>query len=314
MLPSRSNSRLQNSNTNLRGRNSKEVKPKNYAAWEGVLSSTSPINNSRSFESFAQNWRSSSRQELHDTSSENDFFDGRQSFPFNRSSVSLNKSFPPGDQSETNITDNQHVPLRSYSKFDERYYEFLSSSRLIYNSPDHKASSELLIEKIKSGGYVDFSDFLPQNILEYTAWDNRHVSHSVDASSTPQITEFAEWIQCMMVYVSVLCEEYPERTADMLGYIANIAMLYQDSDERGAWLRYDVAFRRKASSRRLLTWSKWDKDLWVLATSSEARQNVRCKSCLTSMHDEESCPFSKQAVEFEQLKRSQSHIIERSLD
>ena len=308
------------SSHSFRSRNGREdTKRTGSAAWEGVLSSTS-LNRGRSFENVAKNWRSSSRKDLEETESEEEL-DGQRSLGLNRSSMSvgLNKSFPWGSKSE--MTTQEHSPkqsrspspLRSYSKFDQSYNEFLSSSRLIQNtsSPDQHSISEFLIEKIKSGKYVDFSDFLPHNILEYTAWDNKHVSRTMDESSLPKVTEFAEWVQCMMLYISILCEEYPERIIDLLGYVTNIAMLYQDSDEKGAWLRYDEAFRRKASLRRLTSWSKWDKELWVLASSSEARRSVSCKSCLTSMHDEDSCPFSQQAVEFDRLRKTQSQELER---
>lgn len=289
-----------------------------FAAWEGVLSSTSPIKRGRSFENLTNNWRSSSRKDVHESDSEEEL-DGRRSLALNRSSMSvgLNKSFPWGNKSEMNIPEREQTrspsPLRSYSKFDQSYNDFLNSNRLLHNASnsDQSAMSELLIEKIKSGHYIDFASFLPQNILEYTAWDNKHVSRTVDGSSAPKVTEFAEWVQCMMVYISILCQEYPERMTDLLGYVTNVAMLYQECDEKGAWLRYDEAFRRKASLRRLTTWSKWDKELWVLASSSEARRNISCKSCLTSVHDDKSCPFSPQAMEFDQLKRSQSHEAER---
>jgi hypothetical protein len=304
----------------FRSKHGKDVpKRTSSAAWEGVLSSTSPTRG-RSFENLTQNWRSSSRKDVYDTDSEGEL-DEQRSLGLNRSSMSvgLNKSFPWGNKSEMNVEEispkqgRSPSPLRSYSKFDQSYNEFLKSSRLIHNTsdPGQKSISEFLIEKIKSGKYVDFAGFLPHNILEYTAWDNKHVSRTVDGSSVPKVTEFAEWVQCVMVYISILCQEYPERTTDLLGYVTNIAMLYQESDEKGAWLRYDEAFRRKASLRRLTSWSKWDKELWVLASSSEARRNVSCKSCLTSMHDEESCPFSQQAVEFDRLRKSQSHEVER---
>ena len=305
------------SSHSFRSRNGKEgPKRTGSAAWEGVLSATSPIRG-RSFENVAQNWRSLSRKDGTDSEEEMD----ERSLGLNRSSMSvgLNKSFPWGSKSDMNVQDESPKhgrspsPLRTYSKFDQSYNEFLTSSRLIHGTFNHEqqSMSEYLIEKIKSGSYVDFADFLPHNVLEHTAWDNKHVSRTVDGSSVPKVTEFAEWIQCMMLYVSILCQEYPERIADLLGYVTNIAMLYQESDEKGAWLRYDEAFRRKASLRRLTTWSKWDKELWVLASSSEARRNISCKSCLTSMHDEESCPFSQQAVEFDHLRRTQSQESER---
>ena len=307
------------SSHSFRSRNGKEApKRATSAAWEGVLSSTSPIRG-RSFENLAQNWRSSSRKDVYDTDSDVEL-DGERSTGLNRSSMSvgLNKSFPWGNKSEMNVQDypkqsRSPSPLRSYSKFDQSYNEFLSSSRLIHNTsnPDQQSMSEFLIEKIKNGNYVDFADFLPHNILEYTAWDNKHVSRTTDGLSAPKVTDFGEWIQCMMVYISILCQEYPERITDLLGYVTNVAMLYQESDEKGAWLRYDEAFRRKASLRRLTTWSKWDKELWVLASSSEVRRSVNCKSCLTSMHDEESCPFSRQAVEFDRLRKAQGQEGER---
>lgn len=305
-------------------KNGKE-KPKRTtsAAWEGVLSSTSPINRGRSFENLAENWRSSFRKDVYGSDSEEELDEPRdeqRSLGLNRSSTSVgfSKSFPWGSKSDMNAPEGSPKqsrspsPLRSYSKFDQSYNEFLNSSRLIHNTSnrDQQAMSEFLVKRIKGGQYVDFADFLPRDILEYAAWDNKHISRTLGGTA-PKVTEFGEWIQCMMVYIAILCEEYPERITDLLRYVTNVAMLYQESDEKGAWLRYDEAFRRKASLRRLTSWSKWDKELWVLASSSEARRNVACKSCLTSRHDEESCPFSQQAVEFDRLRRSQSQESER---
>ena len=284
------------------------------AAWEGMFAS--PSNHPEKSGEILQNssWRNYSGKEVYDTESDEEV---PRFSPLNRSS----NQFPWGMRSEMSRSEGHPEqsrspsPVRSYSRFDQSYNDFLSSSRLaqtISTNPDEQKMSAKLTQKIISGQYVDFSDFLPHNVLEVTAWDNKHVSRTLDGTNTPKVTEFSEWVQCMMVYISVLSQEYPERTGDLLGYVVNISMLYQGSDEKGAWLRYDEAFRRKASLRRLASWSRWDKELWVLASSSEARYNVNCKSCLSYTHDDGSCPFSEQAKEFSNHHMIQPHSQEQS--
>lgn len=283
------------------------------AAWEGMFASPSPPREKSRENLQGSNWRAESRKDVYETESDEEI--PRPS--------SLNKStsnqFPWGKRSEMSLAEEypkqsrSPSPLRSYSKFDQSYNDFINSSRLgqsISSKPDQHTMSLQLIERINSGQYVDLADFLPHNVLEFSAWDNKHVSRTFDGGVVPKVTEFAEWVQCIMVYISVLSQEYPERTGDLLGYVINISMLYQESDEKGAWLRYDEAFRRKASLQRLVSWSKWDKELWVLATSSEARHNVGCKSCLSYTHDNESCPFSQQVKEFNNQQRLQARTQE----
>lgn len=285
------------------------------AAWEGMFSSPS-AQRQRSTESVhGDTWRNGSRKDVYDTDSDEEI--PRLSSGL-KSLQNSSAQFPWGMQGEGNRTEDYRKqsrspsPHRSYSRFDQTYNEFLNSNRLsrtISTHPDQQsAMSAKLIEKIKSGQYIDFSEFLPYNVLESAAWNNKHVSKTLDGAS--KVTEFSEWVQCMMVYISVLCQEYPDRIGDLLGYVVNISMLYQESDEKGAWLRYDEAFRRKASLRSLVSWSKWDKELWVLASSSEARHNVGCKSCLSYEHDDKSCPYSQQVKESNDHRRVQGHSQE----
>lgn len=278
------------------------------AAWEGMFASPSAQRQSGVESVHGGTWRNGSRKDIYDTDSD-------EEIPRSSSGLkSLHNSsaqFPHGMQEQVNRTEDYRKqsrspsPHRSYSRFDQTYNEFLKSNRLaqtISTNPDkHSAMSTKLVEKIKSSQYIDFSEFLPHNVLESTAWNDKHVSKTLDGAS--KVTEFSEWVQCMMVYISVLSREYPERIGDLLGYVVNISMLYQESDEKGAWVRYDEAFRRKASLRRLVSWSKWDKELWVLASSSEARHNVSCKSCLSYEHDDKSCPFSQQVKEFNEIRQ-----------
>ena len=256
----------------IRPKSGKASSKRPSPAWEGKLDSRSGQRVRSTEDLTRETWRNNSRKGvLYDSESEEEEIVQQAS----RLSLKSSQQFPRASRSEMDASGDsqkQRSPLspqRSYSKFDTSYNDFLNSSRLaqtISTNPEKQKLSLHLIEKIKNEDYIDFGDFLPQNVLEFTAWDNKHVTRTMDNSQMPKVTEFSEWVQCMMVYVSVLVQEYPERIADLLGYVLNISMLYQESDEKGAWIRYDDAFRRKAALRKGLSWSKWDKELWVLAS------------------------------------------------
>ena len=142
-----------------------------------------------------------------------------------------------------------------------------------------------IVKQIREGKYVNFQELLPEN-LDKENVKNRFVDE------TERVDEVTKWTDCMAAYIAVFTCDYPNRIRDLLAYQGIITRLYRECQDKRAWQRYDVAFRRKASQNGLKDWSTVDENLWIMASSRDARRAVLCKACLSLAHDQSSCPLN----------------------
>lgn len=142
-----------------------------------------------------------------------------------------------------------------------------------------------IVAQIREGKYVNFQELLPENLGKENAKNKMLIDE------TERIDDVTKWIDCMAVYIAVFTCSYPNRIRDLLAYQGIITRLYRECQDKKAWQRYDVAFRRKASQSGLKDWSTVDENLWIMASSRDARRAVLCKACLSLAHDQASCPL-----------------------
>ena len=142
-----------------------------------------------------------------------------------------------------------------------------------------------IVAKIREGRYINFQEILPENLERETTDSNKSIDE------TERVDDITKWTDCMAAYIAVFTCDHPNRIRDLLAYQGIITKLYRECQDKRAWQRYDVAFRRKASQNELKNWSTVDENLWILASSRDARRAVLCKACLSLAHDQASCPF-----------------------
>lgn len=142
-----------------------------------------------------------------------------------------------------------------------------------------------IVAKIREGRYINFQEILPENLERETTDSNKSIDE------TERVDDITKWTDCMAAYIAVFTCDHPNRIRDLLAYQGIITKLYRECQDKRAWQRYDVAFRRKASQNELKNWSTVDENLWIMASSRDARRAVLCKACLSLAHDQASCPF-----------------------
>lgn len=143
-----------------------------------------------------------------------------------------------------------------------------------------------IVAQIREGKYINFQELLPENLGKENAKNKKLIDE------TERVDEITKWTDCMAAYIAVFTCDYPNRIRDLLAYQGIITRLYRECQDKRAWQRYDVAFRRKASQSGLKDWSAVDENLWIMASSGDARRAVLCKACLSLAHDQASCPLN----------------------
>lgn len=158
--------------------------------------------------------------------------------------------------------------------------------------------SKEIVEQICGGKYINFQELLQENL------GKENVKNKKLIDENGRVDDITKWIDCMAVYIAVFTSCYSNRIRDLLAYQGIITRLYRECQDKKAWQRYDVAFRRKAFQNGLGYWSAVDENLWILSSSHDARRAVLCKPCLSLGHNTASCPLKPKE---ESLKTQQSH-------
>ena len=132
-----------------------------------------------------------------------------------------------------------------------------------------------LLRKIIALEFVEMADLLPE------AWllDETAMEAQLRRQRGP-VTDILQWIQCFATFVSTLSTAYPDKTAELMAYMACIVRCHQDY-EGPAWVIYDRAFRRRAEMTKDLNWSVVNTSLFNLCFGGRARRRAICQLCLS---------------------------------
>ena len=90
-----------------------------------------------------------------------------------------------------------------------------------------------------SGNYINFAQLV---ILLGHANNNEHAEEIL-------VRDILIWLDCFMLYVSIIGTAFPGRITSMMHYSRIILWIYRESTDVSAWWRYDKAFRRMASRK-----------------------------------------------------------------
>ena len=126
-----------------------------------------------------------------------------------------------------------------------------------------------LVERIRAGNYVDFTDLLPENIAE-------QFKEEKDKKKKPiPLESFTDWALSFTVFTAAIVSNEPGRAMDLFSYFGVITRLARDSGGM-QWLDYDIHFREKAAALfGEVKWASLDQDLMQWARRAKLRHLSR---------------------------------------
>ena len=150
-----------------------------------------------------------------------------------------------------------------------------------------------LVARVRKGEYVDMADLLRDNIEV----DRRRTAQGGDMQPATklqrrEIPDVSSWAQCFCSYIGIVVEESPERTKQLLAYLATVLREARRCGGEG-WRSYDAMFRQLAATDATMDWSRLNPSLY--ATTFLARQGGGGKSCHLCMdvdHSAEECALA----------------------
>ena len=105
------------------------------------------------------------------------------------------------------------------------------------------------------------------------------------------IPDIPTWVQCFSHYAAIVCSKYPDRRADLLGYISQIMRVSQRF-KWPSWVIYDQSFRQEAAERGIKEWSQMDPSLFAQCFTGQAKNTEAwCKICHSLDHSSDLCPL-----------------------
>ena len=125
------------------------------------------------------------------------------------------------------------------------------------------------IKDIQTGEFFALSKLLPKNLSMHDegdnlvlSLDNSVVKVSKKQSSSAVITNTNYWTTAFTTYMSVLTQEFPLRSQELLQHLSLIS--YAARVHKGlSWAVYDHTLGQKASTNKSLIWSQIDSQLWL---------------------------------------------------
>ena len=93
-----------------------------------------------------------------------------------------------------------------------------------------------LVKKIQAGDFVDMSELLPDRLGVHASLSS--TGEKGDKGEKPQqkrrqVANIMEWVQCFAIYTAVVTAAAPDRTHDLLGYMALEVEARMEYDRQG---------------------------------------------------------------------------------
>ena len=152
-----------------------------------------------------------------------------------------------------------------------------------------------VVDRIISGEFIDFADLPPAKGRVRSLPTSEGSIILVQAADLLQkkrlLPDLATWMQCFALYASVICSQAPDRLADLMGYMCQIARASQRF-KWPSWVIYDQNFRQDAADQRILVWARLDPGLFSQCFTGQAKNSEAwCRSCHSVDHGTDSCPL-----------------------
>ena len=124
--------------------------------------------------------------------------------------------------------------------------------------PSYRAFPKKLVDRIRSGRYVDFRDLLSDNISllqQLETFNSQYPLPALPGSLKPRlrdITSLSSWMYCFLAYVAIHSQD--PATQHMLAYGRLIIREALRHSGKG-WLDYDRVFRQQAALDSSMQWN-----------------------------------------------------------
>ena len=156
-----------------------------------------------------------------------------------------------------------------------------------------------VVDRVQSGKFVDFKEFLADNVLLLQRLQELGMAGSVAPAMQPlvsgsrlrEVTDPVSWASCFLAFLATKVEHRETRELAAYGMI----VLQLASKHQGAgWRSYDRQFRQHQAAGAGLSWADLNPSLMaatVLGDSSGGRGRP-CSLCLSADHSKEDCALA----------------------
>lgn len=155
--------------------------------------------------------------------------------------------------------------------------------------------SKRTVERIHAGEYVDFAELPPakgkMRAIPQSVEGQVIIVQAEDLMQTKKlIPDLPTWLQCFALFVSVAAKHKPDRLADLMAYMSQIAKASKKY-RWPAWVVYDLNFRQEVAGKPEAVWARVDPSIYSqcflgMAKSSEGW----CHKCQSLDHGTADCP------------------------
>lgn len=116
-------------------------------------------------------------------------------------------------------------------------------------------------ERIWKGEFLDLLSLLPLSEDSFQRAGG-HDDKAEEDRRQPINRTFNNWLQTFLIFASVTCEKFPEKSPGLFQHLDIILVAYKNFGDM-AWFVYDESFRQKMAVHSSLQWGDKDIGLWL---------------------------------------------------
>ena len=157
-----------------------------------------------------------------------------------------------------------------------------------------------LVERVRSGSFIDFKEFLADNVLlvqriQELGPAGTHlspISHPLAGNSRlREISDPLTWVSCFLAFMATSLDDQEARDLSAYGMI-----VLQMARKHGGtgWLLYDRQFRQHRAAGAAMPWTDINPSLLAATVLGQANSGDgrSCPLCLAADHSKEECALA----------------------
>ena len=154
------------------------------------------------------------------------------------------------------------------------------------------------VERIKQGKFIDFKEFLNDNILLLQKLQELGLAESVAPALQPvisgsrlrDVTDPAAWASCFLLFMATKIDH--QETRDLAAYGSIVLQLASKFQGGGGWRSYDRQFRQQKAAGATLPWAESNSSLMAATVLVQGSVSRSCTLCLGYDHVKEECALA----------------------
>ena len=136
-----------------------------------------------------------------------------------------------------------------------------------FNNPSLPPIPARLLKTIKSGGYIDLDNLLPEALSEAFDLTTHKGSKEEQAKRQFNISANLEWELAFATYTAAVTHGTPEKVHQLIVYSGIIFLLAREA-EGPTWLCYDKEFHQAAAITPTMCLDQQQPDVWLACLAS----------------------------------------------